>query len=55
METLKKNLSPEAYDDVRKALGLKPLVVATKEGQKISQKVRENIAVAEFAATGKKF
>lgn len=54
METLKKNLSAEVYDDVRRALGLKPLAVATKEGQAISQKVRENVAKAEFVATGKK-
>jgi len=42
MKTLKKNLSPEDYDTVRKALGLEPLAVATKKGLEISRKIQEN-------------
>lgn len=43
MDILKNNLSPAEYDNVRKALGLKPLVQAAKDGQLITAKVRENL------------
>lgn len=54
MDILKRNLSPEDYDKVRIALGLKPLAEATKAGQAITQKVRENLAAKELSASGKK-
>ena len=43
MSTLKNNLDPETFDKVRLALGLEPLKEATKKGQMITEKVRENI------------
>lgn len=48
MEVLKAKLSAEDFDKVRVALGLSPLKVATKEGQEISQRVRNNIAQQEM-------
>ncbi len=54
METLKSKLSHEDYDKVRAALGLKPLDVATREGQVITQKVRENLGDVELKSLGKK-
>ena len=43
MATLKNNLDSDTFDKVRLALGLEPLSVATKKGQEISQRVRENL------------
>ena len=43
MSTLKNNLDPQTFDKVRIALGLEPLAVATRKGQEISKKVRENL------------
>ena len=43
MATLKNNLDSKTFDKVRLALGLEPLSIATKKGQNISQKVRENL------------
>lgn len=54
MEVLKEGLTPAEYDRVRSVLGLKPLKEAVKEGQEISQRVRENVARQEMAASGKK-
>lgn len=48
MEVLKTKLSAEDFDKVRIALGLSPLKTATKEGQEISQRVRNNIAQQEM-------
>lgn len=54
MEILKEKLSPQEYDRVRAVLGLKPLAEATVQGQAITQKVRENLAIKEVNALGKK-
>lgn len=54
METLKAGLSAEDYDKVRLALGLKPLEQAVKDGQQISQKVRDNINAVDLARKGDK-
>ena len=54
METLKKKLSPADYDKVRVALGLKPMAQAVREGQEISQKVREALAKKELESLGDK-
>jgi hypothetical protein len=54
MEVLKSKLSPEDYDKVRLALGLKPLAEATAAGQAVTQRVRENLARRELEASGKK-
>jgi hypothetical protein len=43
MEHLGANLTPEANDMVRVALGLEPLAVAQEKGQKILDKVYENV------------
>ncbi len=53
MDVLKDSLSPSAYDDVRKALGLKPLAEAVVSGHTISQGVRENLAKKELNTMGK--
>jgi len=44
MEVLSKKLSPEHYDEVRVALGLKPLSEARKEGEKIMERVNQNVS-----------
>jgi len=44
MDVLKSKLSHEDYDKVRVALGLQPLNEATKSGQQITAKIRENLA-----------
>jgi hypothetical protein len=44
MDVLKSKLSHEDYDKVRVALGLQPLNEATKNGQQITAKIRENLA-----------
>lgn len=43
MEYLKQNLAPDAYDDVRVALGLEPLASAVKKGQQITSGIRQNL------------
>jgi len=43
MAILKDELSEEAYDNVRAALGLELLETASQKGQKITQKIREKI------------
>lgn len=43
MEILKKGLSLELYDQVRKCLGLKPMKTAVVEGTKITDTIRKNI------------
>jgi len=43
MSSLKKGLSPETYDQVRKALGLEPLTTAVGKGKEISNKIRQNL------------
>lgn len=43
MKKLYSFLSPEMYDKFRVTLGLKPLKVATKEGQQLTNKIKENI------------
>ncbi len=43
MAILKQNLSPIEYDNVRFALGLDSLLVATEAGKKITDSVRQNI------------
>ena len=44
MAVLKNNLPPQAYDDVRQALGLEPLAAAAVKGQEITQNIRKNIS-----------
>ena len=43
MTVLKNSLSKNTYDEVRAALGLEPLEVATKKGQDISKNVKNNL------------
>lgn len=43
MNVLSKSLTPEKYDEVRVAMGLKPLNEAKAEGQKILNKVYDNV------------
>lgn len=43
MKVLKENLSLELYDQVRAALGLEPMAVATEKGKKITERVRQNV------------
>ena len=43
MSTLKNNLEPDLYDQVRSALGLEPLQEASAKGQKITDKIRDNL------------
>lgn len=54
MDVLRNKLSAEDYDKVRLALGLQPLKEAVKQGQSISQRVRDNIAQKELESLGKK-
>ena len=44
---MKKKLDAETYDKIRLALGLEPLKTAQEKGNKITERVRENLAVAE--------
>lgn len=44
MGVLKKKLTEEAYDTVRKALGLESLKVASEKGQQITEAVRNNLS-----------
>lgn len=50
MDVLKDQLSEDAYDDVRVALGLAPLQAATKAGLKITS--RASTAAAAASQTG---
>lgn len=43
MEFLSNKLSSETYDDVRVAMGLKPLQQAREEGQKVLDKIYSNV------------
>lgn len=43
MAQLKKGLTPQEYDNVRRCLGLEPLSLAAEKGKKITNNVRENI------------
>ena len=43
MVMLKEKLAPEAYDDVRKALGLQPMAEAVSQGKQITSNIRENL------------
>ena len=43
MNYLKSNLSIEVYDQVRKAMGLKPMKEAAISGKKITEKIRKNV------------
>jgi len=43
MNILRDNLPTHIYDQCRRALGLAPLEEATAAGEKITQKVRENL------------
>jgi hypothetical protein len=54
MDVLKKGLSPEDYDKVRVALGLKPMAEAVKLGQAITERVRSNVAQKEDELKAKK-
>lgn len=54
MDVLKEGLSTAEYDLVRGALGLEPMATAVPAGQAVSQRVRNMVAGAQFAALGKK-
>ena len=43
MAILKERLDPEIYDKIRVSLGLKPLLTASLEGKKITNKIRQNL------------
>ena len=43
MEILKEGLSPLEYDNVRKVLGLEPLITAIQKGKKITDSVRKSV------------
>ena len=43
MAVLKEKLDADAYDSVRAALGLEPVVTAASKGTKITQNVRKNL------------
>lgn len=43
MAVLKENLTPEAYDRVRFALGLESMTTAFKKGETITQSIRKNL------------
>jgi len=43
MSTLRANLDPITYDEVRNALGLEPLEQAIPKGMKITDNVRNNL------------
>lgn len=43
MAVLKEKLSIHLYDQVRHALGLKPIATAAAQGKEITNKIRENL------------
>lgn len=54
MEYLKDRLAPELNDQIRVALGMKPLQEAKQEGQKIMDKVFFNVSVIKDEAEKEK-
>jgi len=54
MEYLKDRLSPELNDQIRVALGMKPLQVAKQEGQKILDKVMFQVSIIKDEAEKEK-
>lgn len=54
MEYLKDRLNPELNDQIRVALGMKPLQVAKQEGQKIMDKVMFQVSVIKDEAEKEK-
>ena len=54
MEYLKDRLSPELNDQIRVALGMKPLQVAKEEGQKIMDKVMFQVSIIKDDAEKEK-
>lgn len=54
MEYLKERLTPELNDQIRVALGMKPLQVAKQEGQKILDKVMFQVSVIKDEAEKEK-
>ena len=48
MSILKERLSFVEYDNVRLALGLEPMSIATEKGARITNKIRENIESDEL-------
>ena len=54
MEYLKDRLSPELNDQIRIALGMKPLQVAKEEGQKILDKVMFQVSIIKDEAEKEK-
>jgi hypothetical protein len=54
MEYLKEKLTPELNDQIRVALGMKPLQVAKQEGQKILDKVMFQVSVIKDEAEKEK-
>ena len=54
MEYLKDRLSPELNDQIRVALGMKPLQVAKQEGQKILDKVMFQVSIIKDEADKEK-
>mgnify|MGYP001177464215 CR=1 FL=1 len=43
MAVLKESLTEQEYDTVRSALGLEPISVAARKGQKITKNIRNNL------------
>ena len=43
MNTLKQNVSPAIYDEIRVALGLDPLQVAAEKGKRLTDNVRSAV------------
>jgi len=54
MEYLKDRLSPELNDQIRVALGMKPLQVAKEEGQKIMDKIMFQVSLIKDDAEKEK-
>jgi hypothetical protein len=54
MEYLKEKLTPELNDQIRVALGMKPLQVAKQEGQKILDKVMFQVSIIKDEAEKEK-
>ena len=46
MNSLKASLNPGTYDEVRIALGLEPMSVASEKGKKLTNKVRESVTLS---------
>ena len=47
MSVLKEKLDFDVYDEIRIALGLEPILVATRKGQEISSRIRNTVSEAE--------